>query len=112
MFVSALLCASRLNEPQVIGGSACGAVPLATGPRQWCQLSSRSGGTSPAEAATVAPRRIRAGISCFIAYSSKTLPGEIYWHCREFPAKTRETRLARSGGSHDVPQYATEPPHV
>src|SRR5439155_13221467 len=58
-----------LFASQVTGGSPCGAVPLASGPRQWCQLSSRSGGTSPADAATVAPKRIRAGISFFIAHS-------------------------------------------
>src|SRR5438105_12375658 len=28
---------------QVIGGSECGAVPFARGPRQWCQLSSMAG---------------------------------------------------------------------
>src|SRR5262245_27463938 len=33
---------------QVSGGLARGAVPFASGPRQWCQLSSRCRGKSPA----------------------------------------------------------------
>src|SRR5947207_3398251 len=72
-----------LLASQVTGGSPRGAVPLASGPRQWCQLSSRSGGMSPADAITVTPKRITANRACFIAPSPQSyvrrghaLPGE------------------------------------
>ena len=37
-----------VSASHVIGGSASGAMPLACGPRQWCQLWSRDASGSPA----------------------------------------------------------------
>src|SRR6516164_5312777 len=102
----------------VTGGSACGAVPLANGPRQWCQLSSRSSGTSPADAVTVAPNRIRANVSGFIMHSLReqsaaTVAGfsEKYIGTAANFRRKHEGLATRSGGSHHVTRYASESPN-
>src|SRR5262249_26490708 len=108
-----------LLASQLTGGSACGAVPLASGPRQWCQLSSRSGGTSPADAVTVAPNRIRANISGFIMHSLRnqsaaTVAGfsEKYIGTAANFRRKHEGLATHSGGSHHVTRYTPEPPNV